>query len=77
MSGEFDEPLLAATHLDKPFEEIKKIQIEKVYTDNHVLRVEVAGYKVISGLLESFVSSVFDIHEKKNAHLERAKRFLI
>ena len=50
--------------------QIEKISIDKIYNHNSVIKVELAGYKVMSGLLELFVPGVLSsnasVIEKKS-----------
>jgi dGTPase len=50
--------------LEEPFfsawKAIEKISIEKIYNNSSVVQIEVAGYQVMSGLLEEFVPAVIN-----------------
>ena len=42
--------------------DIRKLSIDKIYNHHSVIKVELAGYKVMSGLLETFVPGVLSSH---------------
>lgn len=52
---------------------IEQLSVEKIYDHHSVIRVELAGYKVMSGLLEIFVPAIINDHpsgiEKKSLTL--------
>lgn len=51
-----------------PWKEISKISVAKIYNYQSVVQIEVAGYKVMAGLLEEFIPAVLynnsDYHKK-------------
>lgn len=53
---------------------IEKISIEKIYNHPTVLEKEIAGYKVIAGLLEEFVPAVLE--EKKSHYNDKLIRLM-
>lgn len=57
MAGQFDRPLIEAVDpsLQSAMKHISKISVEKIYNASSVIQIEVAGYKVMAGLLEEFV----------------------
>jgi dGTPase len=58
LTGEFDKPLL---HLvEHKIDEIKKEIKAKVYNCQEVLSIEIAGYDVISALLDEFMTAIND-----------------
>lgn len=67
LSGEFDKEIIAVTPVAQTFKAIKEIQKRRVYKNNRVLLVETAGFRVIAGLLESFITAVEDIHLQQSA----------
>lgn len=69
LSGQFNTSLTSA--FQSPFKEawetIIKISIEKIYNHPQVIQIEVAGYKVMGGLLEEFIPALIknDTHYYK------------
>ena len=58
LTGEFDKPLLHA--VEDKIKEIKKEIKAKVYNCQEVLSIEIAGYDVISALLDEFMTAIND-----------------
>ncbi|MBX3426950.1 MAG: dNTP triphosphohydrolase [Pirellulales bacterium] len=58
VQGEMCEPLIDSTSLLKEYNDVKSEVEKNAYTDRRVLLVEVAGFKVIAGLLEEFTSAL-------------------
>ncbi len=57
IQGSFDSDLIAVTDLSPAFGAIEDLQKKKVYNNDRVLKIEVAGFSVIAGLLEHFVDA--------------------
>lgn len=57
LAGDFNQSLMDA--IDEPFlsvmKEIEQVSIKKIYNYSSVVQIEVAGYKVMGGLLEEFI----------------------
>ena len=64
MSGTLDQSLIELTPCGPLFSQIKKLQKQHVYSNERVLRVETAGFRVISGLLEAFFEAECDVAKK-------------
>ncbi|MBD2018550.1 deoxyguanosinetriphosphate triphosphohydrolase [Microcoleus sp. FACHB-53] len=58
LTGEFDKPLLHT--VEDKIKEIKKEIKAKVYNCQEVLSIEIAGYDVISALLDEFMTAIND-----------------
>ncbi|MDT3401820.1 dGTPase [Mucilaginibacter terrae] len=73
LSGTFNHGLTDA--LPEPFatpwRAISKISVEKIYNYQSVVQIEVAGYKVMGGLLEEFIPAV--IHNNTHYHQKLVK----
>lgn len=63
-SGQFDAPLIARTPQAETLDKIKKTSYEKIYNADTVLKIESAGRKVLPGLLDVFVQSLFNDQDK-------------
>ena len=68
LQGTFNESLLKRGQYYAQVEEIKKITLENVYRSRKVLEIEAAGFEVLGGLLELFITATED-------HLYQKKRF--
>lgn len=57
LAGQFESALMDAIpdHLQTAMKDIARISIEKIYNAPSVIQIEVAGYKVMDGLLEEFI----------------------
>jgi dGTPase len=53
----------------KAIEEIDNISIKKIYNDKSVIEIELAGYNVIGGLLDEFISAIVNADRKKSKKL--------
>ncbi len=54
LTDALEEPLLSA------WKNIERISIEKIYNYSSVVQIEIAGYKVMGGLLEEFVPALIE-----------------
>lgn len=59
LEGVFEQSLVDLIPAASTMEEIKRISIEKIYRSQVVLETEIAGFEVLGGLLEAFVSSAY------------------
>lgn len=62
----FDKNLLKNIKAKDIVDKIKEISEEKIYTYKSVIQVEAAGYKVLPGLLETFLNAIKE--KKKNGN---------
>lgn len=57
LNGDFNQSLMDG--IEEPFlsvmKEIEKVSVKKIYNYSSVVQIEVAGYKVMGGLLEEFI----------------------
>ncbi|OWY64648.1 deoxyguanosinetriphosphate triphosphohydrolase [cyanobacterium TDX16] len=58
LSGEFDAPLTSVIPSANNLKEIVDITRRKVYESCEVIEVKVAGYEVLGGLLEEFITAI-------------------
>lgn len=65
LCGTLDGDLLANTAFGVDAKACKTLAVEKIYNAKHVLPIEIAGFEVIHGLLDSFVRAAIDIEEHK------------
>jgi dGTPase len=57
LNGEFEVPLLDKSRFKAQIDDIIKISIEKVYRSNEVVDKEIAGYKILTTLMDTYTSS--------------------
>lgn len=60
LDGTYDRSLIDDSPYCDQVEKIKRITLKKVYRSRNVLEIEAAGFTVISGLLEHFITAVND-----------------
>lgn len=65
LAGEFDKSLLGNIKTQKAICKINKMTKKDIYTYKPVIQVEAAGYKVLPGLLETFLNEI--IKNRKNS----------
>lgn len=68
MRGRFERSLMdaLAVGLVDGMRAIEEVSVERIYNAQSVVQIEVAGYKVMNGLLEEFVSAY--LREKKTKY---------
>ena len=73
LKGNFNEALTDSLDKDlqEPWDIITQISAEKIYNYNSVVQIEVAGYKVMGGLLEEFIPAL--INNKTHYHQKLVK----
>lgn len=76
LAGRFDEPLVSKIGRSAELEEIKKLSKEKVYAVQAVVEVEAAGFEVICGLLDYFVSAASDVAENGKKASAMSRKYL-
>lgn len=66
LKGEFDEALLDSIDRFKlPLERISKKSIGRIYSHDSVMKIELAGFKIMSGLIEDFVEAALLAPEQR------------
>ncbi len=58
LNGEFHVSLLDKCKYEAQINDIIKISVDKIYRSNEVIEKEVAGYKIISDLLDVFINAI-------------------
>lgn len=71
LKGDFNKSLMDA--IDEPFlsamKTIERVSVQKIYNYNSVVQIEVAGYKVMGGLLEEFIPAYLQNSSKYHKKL--------
>jgi dGTPase len=76
LNGQFDEELISVIPAAKDLQHIKSISIDKVYAARDIVEVEAAGFEVLGGLLEVFITAVNDKASKLNKATAKSKKLL-
>jgi dGTPase len=65
LSGTYEKSLTddLGGHISKPLQELRQISNEEIYNYRSAIEIELAGYKILGGILEEFVPAV--IHPEK------------
>jgi dGTPase len=63
LQGKFDESLTDNIKLKVILSEIEKLSFKEVYKSKNVVQIEVAGFKVVGGLLDMFIEAVNDLND--------------
>ncbi len=71
LAGEFHRSLLEKCRYEAQMNDIIKLSVEKIYQSKEVVEKEVAGYQVISDLLDVFITAVNNAHENKDSNYDR------
>lgn len=62
LSGSYDKALADQVEAGIVLEDIKMLSIQKIYRSRKVIEIEAAGYRVLTGLLEFFVTALVSQH---------------
>ncbi|RJQ38144.1 MAG: deoxyguanosinetriphosphate triphosphohydrolase [Nitrospiraceae bacterium] len=76
LQGEFKEALISKIDSKANLNKIIEISQKKVYSSRNVLEIEAAGFGVLGGLLEEFVSAVEDVARKGDRASQKSKKLL-
>ncbi len=66
LAGEFDQSLINLVQNKAALDQIKKVSIDRIYRNRPVLEIEAAGFEVLGGLLDTFLTAAFN--EKESRH---------
>ncbi|WP_417396214.1 deoxyguanosinetriphosphate triphosphohydrolase [Gimesia chilikensis] len=69
LSGEFSNSLIDESQLIDLYENIQSMVRETAYKNHRVLAVELAGFRVIGGLLDIFVPAILQPHKSEHKKL--------
>lgn len=70
LNGQFDIPLTDAIPATPTMHEISKLSVKKIYQARRIVEVEIAGFEVLSDLLDTFLNAVFN-HDSKKSKMVR------
>jgi dGTPase len=74
LEGTFDAPLVDAIPAAAALKEIQKRSRETIYATDRGVQIEIAGYEVLGGLLDIFVSAINDLAEKGDGAAHRSHK---
>jgi len=72
LNGRFENELISEIRRADALNQIMDISIAKIYKSRSVVEREVAGYEVLGGLLDTFVDSYNEAHERKISSKNKA-----
>ena len=67
LKGKFEDDLISVINFSKPLNIIKDISVKKIYAYKSVVEREAAGYEVLGGLLDIFITAVNEAAEGKTS----------
>jgi dGTPase len=70
LQGTFSEALLDKSYYKAQIDDIIKISIEKIYKSDEVIEKEIAGYKILSVLLDTYTTAFENYHNSKATHFD-------
>jgi len=71
LKGEFSQALLDKSHYQAQINDIIKISVDKIYQSKEVVEKEIAGYKVLETLIDTFTTSVENVLRGEERHYDR------
>jgi len=71
LNGEFDVSLLDKGKYKAQVEDIIKLSVEKIYQSTEVVDKELAGYRIISDLLDMYTSALINVKEGRDTNYDR------
>ncbi len=74
LAGKFDKPLTDAIPAANALGEIQKVSRETIYSTKRGVEIEIAGYEVLGGLLDVFMSAVNDLATNGDRICNRSKK---
>jgi dGTPase len=71
LSGEFSESLLDKSKYEAQIDDIIKISVEKIYQSKEVVDKEIAGYQILSTLLDGYTTAFENYHNNTTTHYDK------
>jgi len=68
LAGTFDRPLMDESELKPIIKKIINLSFKKLYNSPTVVDIEIAGFEVIKGLLETYTEAINDVYSGKSAY---------
>jgi dGTPase len=76
MAGDFDQPLIDHIPAGPELEAIKQRSVETIYSTTRGVEIEAAGFAVLGGLLDDFVTAVSDVARRGKHASPRSRKLL-
>jgi len=71
LKGNFQNSLLDKCKYEAQINDILKISVDKIYKSNEVVEKEVAGYTILSNLLNVFISAINNSHNNTASNYDK------
>ena len=71
LKGEFSVSLMGKSKFKAQIEDILKLSVEKIYNSQEVIEKEIAGYKIISDILEVYITALMGQQERNSSNYDR------
>ena len=71
LSGNFHQGLLDKSKYEAQIDDIIKISIEKIYQSEEVISKEIAGYKMLSHLLDTYTEALLPQKAEENSNFNK------
>ncbi|MEX0313834.1 MAG: dGTP triphosphohydrolase [Allomuricauda sp.] len=71
LNGDFDTALLDSGNYKAQIDDIIKLSVEKIYQSTEVVDKELAGYKIISDILDLYTTALINTKEGKDTNYDR------
>ena len=71
LKGEFNQALLEKSQYQAQINDIIKISIDKIYQSKEVVEKEIAGYKVLETLIDTYTTSIEHVIHGEERHYDR------
>ena len=71
LKGEFQTSLLDKCKYEAQINDILKISVEKIYRSKEVVEKEVAGYKILSDLLNVFINAINNSYDNNTSNYDK------
>ncbi len=77
LKGEFHHSLLDKCKYEAQIHDILKLSVEKIYQSKDVVEKEIAGYQIISDLLEVFITAINNTYNHKASNYDKLIMLLL
>lgn len=71
LKGEFTTSLLDKSKYKAQIDDIIKLSVDKIYQSTEVTDKEIAGYKILETLLDTFSEAVINYHQHTTSHFDK------
>lgn len=71
MNGKFDRHISDLIPSHSSLTEIVDVSVQKIYRAQPILEIEAAGFEVLAGLLDTFLTAIFDDSSKRSQMIKR------